>query len=58
MMKKPMTKDIAETKCKIHKAGDTIQAKVDGIKKTVTYKSHKIITDDEGFIIGVQTEWQ
>ncbi len=39
MMKKPMTKDIAET-------------------KSVTYKSHKIITDDEGFIIGVQTEWQ
>ena len=55
-----MTKNIIEAKVKIHKVGDKTTA-IDPITKAprqFTFKSSRIVKDDDDNIIGVVTEWQ
>lgn len=55
----PMTKDRKKCNIPMHKKGDKTEYKdKNGKTKLATWKSEKIIRDDDDNIIGVVTEWQ
>lgn len=60
MAKIPMTKDRDKTGIPKHKANDKTRARdpETGLIRDYTFKSERIIKDDDDNIIGVETLWQ